>query len=315
MSHHFESVEFGSYGPIKNKTLRLTPLHALIGPNDSGKSLALRGIAAAARTEMGDGSFAMKGATKAGLRFGALADIYAWTSGGLIVSSPPPAIVQRHWSGGVFMRLDPDEMREPFPLISDGDTLHFRNDRGAGLGVLLDAVLTRSRKAFDEISQRFGQLFPTFDEFSFWTSDQGRRIGVKLKSGERVPAELMSEGMLYYLAFLLLPHLQPTSLLLVEEPENGLHPARIADVMKVLRDVSKVTQVVLATHSPLVVNELQPEEVTLVTRTESEGTKFTPIRETENFEERFKTYALGELWLSYANGKDEAPLLKKTGSA
>ena len=34
-------------------------------------------------------------------------------------------------------------------------------------------------------------------------------------------AEQMSEGLLYFLAFAALPHLEPTSLLLVEEPENG----------------------------------------------------------------------------------------------
>jgi predicted ATPase len=84
--------------------------------------------------------------------------------------------------------------------------------------------------------------------------------------------------------------------------------------MKVLREVSKTRQVVMATHSPLVVNELQPEEVTLVTRTESEGTRFTPITETTNFAQRAKTYALGELWLSFADGRTEAALTKESAA-
>ncbi|MEO5730994.1 MAG: hypothetical protein ABI134_14165, partial [Byssovorax sp.] len=54
---------------------------------------------------------------------------------------------------------------------------------------------------------------------------------------------------------------------------------------------------------------LTPEEVSVVTRTEEAGTKVTPIVETHNFAKRFSTYALGELWLSYANGVDEEPLL------
>jgi hypothetical protein len=65
----------------------------------------------------------------------------------------------------------------------------------------------------------------------------------------------------------------------------------------------------MATHSPLVVNEMQPEEVSVVTRTEAEGTKITPIKDTANFAKRSSVYALGELWLSFADGVDEAPLI------
>ena len=40
------------------------------------------------------------------------------------------------------------------------------------------------------------------------------------------------------------------------------------------------------------------------------GTKATRIKDTPGFEERAKVYALGELWLNYANGEDEGPLLQ-----
>jgi predicted ATPase len=119
----------------------------------------------------------------------------------------------------------------------------------------------------------------------------------------------MSEGLLYYLAFAALPFLAPPSILLVEEPENGLHPARIRDVVGVLREVSKTTQVLVATHSPLVVNELSGDEVTIVTRHGETGTKTRRLSDTPDFASRSRVYATGELWLSYANGVDEAPLL------
>lgn len=98
-------------------------------------------------------------------------------------------------------------------------------------------------------------------------------------------------------------------LLLLEEPENGLHPCRIREVMHQLRKISERTQIVLATHSPLVINELQPEEVTIVTRTPERGTICTPMTQTKNFRERAKVYALGELWLSYADGELEEELV------
>src|SRR5207253_2222170 len=79
-----------------------------------------------------------------------------------------------------------------------------------------------------------------------------KAMGVKLADNTYVPAELMSEGLLYYLAFAILPYLEPTPILLIEEPENGLHPARIVEVMRILRAISEKTQILIATHSPLV---------------------------------------------------------------
>ncbi|NJN00385.1 MAG: ATP-binding protein, partial [Aquincola sp.] len=70
----------------------------------------------------------------------------------------------------------------------------------------------------------------------------------------------MSEGMLYWLAFAIVEHLSAPQVLLIEEPENGLHPSRIREVVRILRKISESTQVILATHSPLVINELQPED-------------------------------------------------------
>jgi predicted ATPase len=79
--------------------------------------------------------------------------------------------------------------------------------------------------------------------------------------------------------------------------------------MRILRAISEKTQIILATHSPLVLNEMQPDEVTVLARSPQHGTKATLMKDTANFDERFKAYALGELWLSYANGEDEAPLI------
>jgi predicted ATPase len=139
-------------------------------------------------------------------------------------------------------------------------------------------------------------------------------LEAELLNRARVEAKRMSEGLLYYLAFAALGHLDPVSLLLVEEPENGLHPARIAEVVRILRAIveEKGTQVIMATHSPLVVNALQPDEVSVVTRTAEEGTRVKRIKDTPDFAERSKIYALGELWIAYANGEDEAPLLEGT---
>jgi predicted ATPase len=209
------------------------------------------------------------------------------------------------------LRLDPDDLRRDVPLIQSGKRLWFQNERGEGLASLYDALQSRDVDSFLRIRSRFIELFPTVRTLRLVNpTSSTKALGLTLANGSEVTAAGMSEGMLYWLAFAIIESLEPQAILLIEEPENGLHPSRIVDVMRIFREVSARTQIVLATHSPLVINELKPEEVTIVTRTPEAGTICTPMTATKNFAERSKVYALGELWLSYADGDLERELVE-----
>ncbi len=304
---YVEWVRVENYRCVRSVDLRLTPLHALIGPNDSGKSSLLRAIQANLRT-----SWISNGAV---FRSGSwLWGTYPETSVGPPLS-PADVNAARRAREAVVLRLDPDDLRKPAPLFSKAQPLWFRNERGQGLPALYDALLSRDIPAFLAIARRFTELFPTVKALRMVNPDEGHKtLGLTLTDGTEVGPEEMSEGMLYWLAFAVIEYLNPVGILLIEEPENGLHPSRIAEVMRILREVSKRTQVVMATHSPLIINELQPEEVTIVTRTPEAGTICTPMTATKNFAERAKIYALGELWLSYADGDLERELVTGVSS-
>jgi energy-coupling factor transporter ATP-binding protein EcfA2 len=210
-----------------------------------------------------------------------------------------------------FLRLDPDALRAPSGLIPETDPVGFLDERGRGLAGVYFAIRNRNDEAFSAIVEQVRRYFPTIKGLRVKAVTAGTvELEAELVSGARVEAARLSEGLLYYLAFAALQHLEPVSLLLIEEPENGLHPARVAEVTRILREISKSVQVVVATHSPLLVNELRPEEVSVVTRKEETGTRVARIHETPDFAERSKIYALGELWIAYANGEDEGPLLE-----
>jgi predicted ATPase len=215
------------------------------------------------------------------------------------------------------VRLDADALRQASNLIQYGTALSFEG-RGHNIAGLYDAIRDRSVERFMAISSQVTELFPTVKALGLRVKGQSQKVlTVTLVDGTEVLSEAMSEGLLYYLAFAVLAELQRPAVYLVEEPENGLHPSRIADIVGMLRAIAEdpkhPVQVLMATHSPLVVNELHPEEVTIVTRDPKTGTRLRPIKETAHFEERSKVYALGELWLSYADGKSEAPLFDSEG--
>lgn len=306
---YVEWVRVEQYRCVRSADLHLTPLHALIGPNDSGKSSLLRAIQTNHRTSwISNGVVFRTGYERA---WGTYPAISRGTP-----LKPADLNAAEQAREAVVLRLDPDDLRKPAPLFSKDQPLWFRNERGQGLPALYDALLSRDIPAFLAIAKRFTELFPTVKALRMVNPDERHKtLGLTLTDGTEVGPDAMSEGMLYWLAFAVIEYLRPVGILLIEEPENGLHPSRIAEVMRILRDVSKRTQVVMATHSPLIINELQPEEVTIVTRTPEAGTICTPMTATKNFAERAKIYALGELWLSYADGDLERELVSGAPSA
>ena len=193
------------------------------------------------------------------------------------------------------------------------DPIRFFDETGNGLASVYQAINSRDVDAFVTIRDRLRQLFPTIQSILVPTIENNAVVlQARLIDGTLVQAPALSEGLLYFLGYAALEHLSESRLFLVEEPENGLHPSRISDVMSILRALSTRSQVIIATHSPLVVNELQGHEVSVVTRTADKGTQAILLKDVPRFADASKVYQPGELWLSYADGKYEAPLLTGT---
>jgi predicted ATPase len=332
-----EAVRIERFGCARDVRLELTRLHALIGPNDSGKSTVLSALRTAGELiRVGENKLGQEGLLDPRGVVGSTIAVEwkqravtcvrdAANNAWLIDENPgqvPAPGHGRSWSrpplrsdaanparGAALVRWDPDEIRRPCELIPEGGALTV-GEKGEGVAAIYDAILSRDRPAFDAIEAGVRKHFPTVKSLWLPTSAGSKKaLGVILSDGTRVHAAALSEGLLYWLAFAVLPHVDPRALLLVEEPENGLHPARIAEVMAVLRDVSTRMQVILATHSPLVINELRPDEVTILTRDPVAGTRATRMDRTTHFPQRQSVYALGELWLSFADGDAEAALV------
>lgn len=109
--------------------------------------------------------------------------------------------------------------------------------------------------------------------------------------------EVLSDGTLRLLALLaILKTPDPPPLVLIEEPEIGLHPDWIKLVAELLQSAATRTQLVVATHSPELVSKLEPEEVVVVEKRKGETAMQRLSRdELSVWLEKFR---LGELWRS-----------------
>lgn len=90
--------------------------------------------------------------------------------------------------------------------------------------------------------------------------DRHRYLVVRYRSGLRVPAWRLSDGTLRILALTLLGYLDEDAIILVEEPENGVHPRALEAVYEALGAAPR-TQLVLATHSPTLLGIVPPRDL------------------------------------------------------
>ena len=99
--------------------------------------------------------------------------------------------------------------------------------------------------------------------------DRSRYLEVTYDNGLVAPSWLLSDGTLRMLALTLLAYVRdPAKLVLIEEPENGIHPRAVETVMQSLSSVYE-GQVFCATHSPLVLSLLEPGQLLCFGKTQS----------------------------------------------
>ncbi|MHB1654174.1 MAG: AAA family ATPase [Desulfitobacteriaceae bacterium] len=88
-------------------------------------------------------------------------------------------------------------------------------------------------------------------------------------------------------------------MIIIDEPELGLHPYAINVLASLLRSVSTKTQVIVSTQSVNLLDRFEPEDVVVVDREgghlEGERSVFKRLQ-LQELQEWLEEYVLGELW-------------------
>jgi predicted ATPase len=128
-------------------------------------------------------------------------------------------------------------------------------------------------------------------------------------------ADDLSDGTIISLA-LFICLLEPTHrTVVIEEPENGLHPWILKRFLDRCREVSNERQVLITTHSPLVVASARPEELFLIERTGGETRIIRAIERDQALPQLIRKdfLDLGEYWMSGSLGAVPEPPYSGTG--
>ena len=170
---------------------------------------------------------------------------------------------------------------------------------GGNLAAVLYRLEREDRVRYERICRQIGRVLPGFDRFDI--EENYGRVLLRWRakwSDKSFGAHLTSDGSLRFFALVTLLNL-PTLLLpdviMLDEPELGLHPAAIALLGGLIKSLSVERQVIVATQSPLLVDAFDLDEIFVLDL--KDGRTVCRKLDTEGYRHWLDDgYSTGKLW-------------------
>ncbi len=155
--------------------------------------------------------------------------------------------------------LNSEAMRRPSP---PGSPTRFQLD-GSNLAWVVESLRAGDREMFERWIRHVRTALPDLRtvETVVREEDRHRYLRVVYATGLKAPSWAVSDGTLRLLALTILAYLpERNRIFLIEEPENGIHPSAVETVFQSLSSTYD-SQILCASHSPVVLSLATPEQV------------------------------------------------------
>ncbi|HEY0511656.1 MAG TPA: AAA family ATPase [Thermoanaerobaculia bacterium] len=189
-----------------------------------------------------------------------------------------------------FLALEPSAMRKPDRFQASP----FITANGGHIPAALNRLAAQAGESADvyaSIAARVAKLVPIAGlDVDIDEVRQLLTLVVNEQEGSKLPAASLSDGTLRFLTLAaLVADPLAERLICIEEPENGIHPAKIADMVELLRDLAvdadaepgpdnPFRQVIVATHSPVFVQLQRPDDLLFAVEARVRGRSGAPLR-------------------------------------
>ena len=187
---------------------------------------------------------------------------------------------------------------------SDPDTGQRLLPQGENLAAFLYHLLRNHRPYYNRIVATIRQVMPEFLDFVLEPSGATVPLRWRARASDyELGPNQLSDGSLRFMALaslLLQPEESLPKVLLIDEPELGLHPFAIQILAGLVRSCSHHSQLILTTQSTTLLDAFEPAEV-IVCEMEDGQSRFHRLS-SELLEEWLESYSLSELWLKNVLG-------------
>ena len=194
----------------------------------------------------------------------------------------------RHWSFG-----PSTELRRP---ASTHDRSDFLNEGGTNLAPVLSNLPGESKR---RLIEELRKLYEGIVDIK--CSVAGGTVALFLEEiGNReIPATRLSDGTLRYLCLLaILLHPEPPPLIVIEEPDLGLHPDLLPTLADLLEAASERCQIIVTTHSDVLVDALTDNPESVVICEKHDGQTEMRRLDGDDLAKWLQDCTLGNLWSS-----------------
>lgn len=319
-----EQVHIAGYKCLRDVQVDVGPFNVLIGRNDTGKSSFLQMLHELSYWARGESYYLRRRAQNGrvgprlivranGVEIGSGFDGAVWRSriGSSVLDLAPwdgPALVAQpdfKTAGPSLLASRPLSIDPPrIAAISErgsGVLDELIASRGQGTAAHFVRLALRDRNRY-EVAQQALRIATggRVREIIVDEKGDGYALSFGLHDGTVIPASDASQGILVYTCFLAIVHRDdPPSALLIEEPETGVHPLRLKEIVDLLRSLTtRGVQIFLTTHSPDLLSWCKPEELLVFWRPNADsGTSIHKLP--PDFNERIAMGdSLGQIWAS-----------------
>ena len=186
-------------------------------------------------------------------------------------------------------------IRRAQPADSRGEVL---TEDFSNLGLFLNQTLGTAPAYKRHVVEGMKELYPRFSDYEVVVN--GGAVQIFFTEGDTsIPATRLSDGALRYLCLLaVLYNPKPPPVVCMEEPELGLHPDVVAGLAKHLRAASERMQVIVATHSDILIDGLSDTPESIVVFENDDGATRMTRLDAGGLSEWLEEYRLGQLWTS-----------------
>jgi len=194
-----------------------------------------------------------------------------------------------------FDTTDTSELRQMGEFLPE---TQLRKD-GSNLSQVLQRLSVNSPLVFDQTLTWLKKINPFFSDIRFdYLGPRFALVLTEKKLSHSVTLDGISDGTLRFLILLsILLNPERGKLICFDEPEIGLHPDMISVLSSVINQANREgTQLIIATHSPMLLNMFELEQVGIVEKDDRNASKVS-FKSEEEFAEWVGEFLPGKLWL------------------
>ncbi len=189
----------------------------------------------------------------------------------------------------------------PMRQASTVESAHYLQSEANNLASFLLYLKNGYTESYERIVSYVREVVPQFKEFYL----EPERGYVSLKWVDTsandyvLSSDQFSDGSIRFIALatlLLQPEKTMPRVIIIDEPELGLHPYAIDQLIEMIKDASLHAQIIVATQSPALIDGFDASDVTVIERDEEHQCTVAKKLNGQDYSEWLNEYSLSELW-------------------